>query len=237
MNKKTFTEETFDIAFRSKKTENYSFEVKKLNRRDKQIVKNLTSFKIEGKRCLDIGPGTGRWLKFLKEKNASYLAAVDISSEALKKVELFCDFSEKVDVENESLSFKDNSFDVIISFMVLEHIRDPQNYISEIMRVAKEDAIILISIPNIVSFTSRIRVLLGRLPKAVSSDKTHVKYYTEKELVKMFKIYNVKPIILPTSIILNPFGSKPQLRVASNRFTKSLDDHLLFKVNKNISKF
>ena len=231
MKKKTFTEETFDIAFQSKKREKYSFEYKKLNKRDKQIVKNLISFKIKGKKCLDIGPGTGRWLQFLKANKASYLASVDISSEALKRVEPFCDFLEKKDVENENLSFKNNSFDIIISFMVLEHIRDPQNYISEIIRVAKNDAIILMSIPNIVSFTSRIRVLLGRLPKAVSSDKTHVKYYTERELIKMFKQYNMKPSLLPTSIILNPFVSKPTFRISSNRFTKSLDDHLLFRID------
>mgnify|MGYP003970771463 CR=1 FL=1 len=229
MKKKTFTEEMFDKTFASKENIKYSFDLKKLGKRDQKIVKTLNSFGIDGKRCLDIGPGTGRWLQFLKKNKAAYIAAVDISHIALKNIENVCDFSEKVDVEVEDLPFEENSFDIIISFMVLEHIRNPSNYIAEMIRVAKNGAIILLTIPNIVSFVSRVRVLSGIMPLAVTGDSTHVRFYTKKELIKLFDSYNIKPELIPTSISLNPLNSN-KLKIPSNNITKSLDDHLLIKL-------
>ena len=71
--------------------------------------------------------------------------------------------------------------------------------------------------------------MAGKLPVTVKSDKTHVKFYTKKELNRLFASYNLKVEMIPTSISINPFNPK-SVRLPSNRFLSSFDDHLLFKI-------
>jgi hypothetical protein len=60
---------------------------------------------------------------------------------------------------------------------------DPTNYLSEINRVSKDGAIVHMTIPNILSYYSRLRMLFGLLPVAITSNPTHVKFYSKKSLI------------------------------------------------------
>lgn len=225
----TYTENFFDNVFLEKEIINYSQVTGKMGRRDKQVIKHLQEFGIDGKSCLDVGPGTGRWLQLLKDNGASYLGAVDISAESIMRCSSLCNKIQKADVENDRFDFESNSFDIIVSFMILEHLRNPMNYLSEIIRVAKDKSLILMTIPNITSFVSRIRMILGIMPQAVTCDETHVKFYTKRELKRLFFPHHLKPEVIPTSFSLNPFNTR-SFRIPTNRFLSSLDDHTLFKV-------
>ena len=235
MKNKNAVEDQFDHIVVENVKEQYGFDLDLLRGKDRQIISTLKEYGIKDKKCLDIGPGTGRFVQFLKSENANLICAADISTEALKCCEKYIDESQKIDIEHESLQFNDNSFDVIISFEVLEHLREPDNYISEIIRVAKDGSLVLVSLPNITSLISRIRMLFGLLPVAIASDKTHVSFYRQKDIVKLFGENNLKPIFLPTSISLNPFNAKSKLSVLSNKYISSFDDNLLFcfYVNKS----
>jgi SAM-dependent methyltransferase len=229
MKTKKLVENQFDQIMNIDSGKKYDFSTKNMGRRDRKIVSALVKSGIDGKKVLDVGPGTGRWLTFVKENNAKYLSAVDISQIAIDNVTKLCNEAYKLDIENDKFPFENDSFDIIVCFMVMEHIVDPNLLISEIVRLSKPGGLILITIPNIVSLASRVRMLLGYLPIAVSSDKTHVRYYTKREFRKMFKYYSLYAEQIPTSFSLNPFNTK-QLRVASNRLTKSFDDHLLIRI-------
>jgi 2-polyprenyl-3-methyl-5-hydroxy-6-metoxy-1,4-benzoquinol methylase len=236
MNKnKTYTEGAFDKLFSTKKLMKYEFNTKNMGVRDKKVVAILTEYKINAKTCLDIGPGTGRWLQFLKENGAKKISASDISQESLDRCDSFCDYTQKVDLECEQINIKNKTQDIILCFMVLEHLRDPENLISEISRMIKNEGLIIMSIPNIASFLSRARLLFGFLPRAISSDKTHVKFYTKRELRELFKPFDLCPIIIPTSFSIHPFNSK-KWRISSTSATKSMDDHILFKIVVNKKK-
>lgn len=50
--------------------------------------------------------------------------------------------------DGESLPFKDNLFDVIYSFHVLEHVKKPDHFLQELHRVLKKDGIVYIGVPN-----------------------------------------------------------------------------------------
>ena len=39
-----------------------------LGYKDKTLIKILNDYGIEKKNCLDVGPGSGRWINFLKKK-------------------------------------------------------------------------------------------------------------------------------------------------------------------------
>lgn len=44
--------------------------------------------------------------------------------------------------------FSDNYFDIVVSFQVIEHVRDVNPYLNEIKRVLKDDGIFFVSTPN-----------------------------------------------------------------------------------------
>jgi len=232
MVKKSLNERFFDNIFSAKSAAEYKFDTKDLGYRDIQILNQLNAFDPNQKYCLDIGPGTGRWIGYLRSQNAKFIAAADLSSESLKKCENIADTLVKIDVEKDKFDFPNDHFDIILCFMVLEHIREPENLLKEISRIAKKDSLILFTIPNILSFTSRLRIMLGILPTAVTSDQTHIKFYNKKSLISTFKMFGYSIRIIPTSISLNPLKSK-SLRIPSNNFLSNLDDHILFRVIKN----
>lgn len=58
--------------------------------------------------------------------------------------------------------FADNSFDVAISFEVLEHLFQPEVVLRDIHRVLKPGGVALITVPNVVYLANRLLLLLGR---------------------------------------------------------------------------
>ncbi len=227
---KTLVEDQFDNLFTQKPALKYDFNIKKMGRKDRKIVQCLLEYGIKGKKCLDVGPGTGRWLQFLKNSGAGYLGAIDISQESLNRCSLLCNRTQKAHIESDKFDFEPDFFDVVISIEVLEHLRDPDNYLSEIVRVSKTGGIVLMSTPNVISFISRMRMLFGRLPIAIASDKTHVGFYRKKDIVNLLAPFNMRPQFIPTSISLNPFYQKSKLHIPSVNLISSLDDSLLFMI-------
>lgn len=201
----------------------------KPGRRDQRVIQILNNYGIDGRRCLDIGPGTGRWLHFLKHHGAAHIAAVDVSEEALARARQLGAECRSADLEHEPLAFPTDSFDITLSFMLLEHLKHPQLFVKEALRVTKQSGILLMTIPNIASFRSRLRLLLGFLPVAVSQDPTHVRFYRPRDLQRLFSPYGGVIEIIPTSCSLHPFDSR-KWRVPTNRWLAGLDDHLLFRV-------
>lgn len=227
-----YVENYFDSFFARKRKRNFKFNIKELGIKDRRITQELLRNRIEGKWCLDVGPGTGRWLQFLKQEGADYLSAIDISKESLKRCLSICDHVQQVNFELEEFPYKSDLFDIIISFEVIEHLRNPSLYLSEIYRVAKNNCLLLMSLPNIASFISRVRLLVGELPIAVC-DPTHARFYREKDIVRLFQAYRMKPEFIATSISLNPFRSKSKFCLKSVKLLRTLDDSLLFKITIN----
>ena len=201
------TEAHFDVFFKNKEKREYRFDPKQLGVKDRKIIQTLNAHKIKNSVCLDIGPGTGRWLSFLRQQGSKYTAAVDISNESIQRCSHLCDTIQKANIESDTLAFESNFFDIIISFEVLEHIRYPETLLTEMSRVAKPNSLILMSVPNTVSLISRMRMCLGQLPIS-ANDPTHVKFYRAKDIQKLFQRHRMSPEFLPTSISLDPLSPK-----------------------------
>jgi SAM-dependent methyltransferase len=67
------------------------------------------------------------------------------------------------------LPFPDEIFDLIICTEVLEHLLWPQKLLKEVQRVLSRDGKLLLSVPNIVSFTYRIAWMIGHIPSCAAS--------------------------------------------------------------------
>ena len=224
-------EDHFDTIFSRKERIDYQFDLGKMGVKDRKIAQSLMRYGINGKKCLDVGPGTGRWLLYLSQQGASYLGAIDISTKALERCTPICNRIQKANMETDEFAFDSDFFDIVISFEVLEHLRIPNLYLSEMYRVTKNEGIIIMSIPNITSFISRVRMLFGLLPVAVASDPTHVRFYRQEDIIRLFERFHLKPQFISTSISLNPLNPKSKFRLPSTACTSSLVDSLLFLVH------
>ena len=50
--------------------------------------------------------------------------------------------------DGETLPFDDSSFDLVISFQVLEHVREPDRFLREARRVVRDGGVVLVVTPN-----------------------------------------------------------------------------------------
>lgn len=112
-------------------------------------------------RVLDVGCGTGVFLKYLIDCGYVECFGVDgpneFSARAInrgyKKVEHVADLS------SSKLPFPDESFDLVVSKDVLEHLIDPVFSLTEIHRVLKKDALFLMHVPNHFPLFARIKFM------------------------------------------------------------------------------
>ena len=90
-------------------------------------------------------------------------------------------------IEEENVSFGEK-FDYIIFGDVLEHLHNPQRTIQYCRTLLKENGRILASIPNIMHISVMQQLLRGEFCYTDMGllDRTHIHFFTQKEIVKMF---------------------------------------------------
>ncbi len=121
---------------------------------------------------IDLGCGDRSFIKFANEKG---LIANGF------------DVDDGINFEKDKLSLNDNSIDHIITNSVIEHLHDPNIFLSEIKRVLKNEGNLIIVTPNFRFSYDEFY-----------DDPTHVKPYTEHSLKKVLEMFEFKQIhILP----------------------------------------
>ena len=179
---------------------------------------------------LDLGPGSGRWLDYIKKFNPNRIYAADFNIEIKNKCKKKVDEFKIMDFENGKIDFKSSSMDIIMIIEVLEHVRNYELFLKEIIRISKNGGILIFTMPNILSFISRIRVVFGLLPVAIASDETHVNFFRKKDINRIFKKFNQDVNFYNSTFSLNPFKPKSKLRVKSISLFGGLDDSFIFTV-------
>lgn len=129
-----------------------------------------------GMRVLDLGCGTGYGDKVLASKGLN-VTGIDIDAEAIS-------FARK-NYKDENIEFKvgnilnlkdaDKYFDAVISFEVIEHLKDPDKFLQNINQVLKPGGFFIMSTPN-SEFTS---------PEGGVASPYHTKEFNQKELNKL----------------------------------------------------
>lgn len=128
--------------------------IKKLIDSDEQqlvlVLKTIFSLpKDRNYRLIDIGAGPRHLEKFMP-KNIKYYSL---------------DYHGKHDIifnlDDGRLPIKDESFDIIVCTETLEHLIHPEKLMEELLRIAKKDAVFLLSMPNEYNFLLRLHYLLN----------------------------------------------------------------------------
>lgn len=96
---------------------------------------------------LDVGCAYSFMLNLLGEK-ADKKFGLDFDQEKLKEAKARFKDVHYVSGVGEALPFRDNSFDVVTFFEVLEHVTDENKFVSEISRILKPGGSIMLSVPN-----------------------------------------------------------------------------------------
>lgn len=108
----------------------------------------LKGEKLKNVKLLDAGCGTG----WFSQKALSYQAKVyslDLGDKLLEKTAEKCDYKSKL-IKGDilALPFQNNYFDIVISSEVIEHTHKPKKAIAELVRVLKENGILILTTPN-----------------------------------------------------------------------------------------
>jgi ubiquinone/menaquinone biosynthesis C-methylase UbiE len=120
---------------------------------------------------LEIGCGEGRGIELLKDRCNSFTAIDKIKPVLDELAVKFPDVKFTHDNIPPFNKVEDNAYDVIISFQVIEHIKNDKLYLEEIKRVLKPGGKALITTPNI--------------KKTLTRNPWHIREYTANELTKL----------------------------------------------------
>lgn len=121
------------------------------------VKKFKNNYEVRNKSILDVGCGLGGYVVQLGLEGAKAVGmepSEGYSTVAKKRIKKY-NLQEKcrcVVSSGEIIPLKDNSFDYIICFSVLEHVSDPYSVIDEMVRVVKPGGIIFIQTENYFSF-------------------------------------------------------------------------------------
>lgn len=150
--------------------------------------------KVNGGIMLDIGNGWGRWL--VAGANAGYIpVGIDIRLE-------FCQTARKVlsdlgkngysvvaDLEN--LPFKDNIFDLVWSFSVIQHTHYKRliNCLGHVGRILNNEGITFLEFPNKKGVRNSYKYVKQLEGDRDNYNSWSVRYYTPKEYLEILDIY------------------------------------------------
>lgn len=102
------------------------------------------------KTVLDVACGIGYGSAILANRGASHVTGIDISPEAIafgthqyQAANLLLTTGDAC-----NLVFEDSSFDVVVSFETIEHLKEPEKLLAEISRVLKPKGLCVCSSPN-----------------------------------------------------------------------------------------
>ena len=123
-----------------------------------ETIKILHSIILKEDRVIEIGASDASFKKWFDCDNW-------VTVDKFGSPDLYADLNAR----DSSLPLDDDSVDVVICTEVIEHLTYGSSLVREISRILKKDGRAIISVPNIVSLKSRIKVLFGNLPVSSAS--------------------------------------------------------------------
>jgi 2-polyprenyl-3-methyl-5-hydroxy-6-metoxy-1,4-benzoquinol methylase len=181
-----------------------------------EILKMLAGS--EPLRILDVGCSGGHLAELLRDEG-HHVTGVDLyeSPETSKRVDAFY----RADLEQGIPAEVGGEFDVAIAADVIEHLRNSDQLLKQIVGLLKPGGRLLLSVPNFGHWYPRLRTVLGIFDYDQRGilDKTHVRFYTRRSLLRAirkagFEVQELHVTGLPIDVLQAPPGALKRVVVA-----------------------
>ncbi len=200
--------------------------------RSDAVSRVLEEIDLPDLRMLDIGCAYGektvRWANQLGIPS-SQVYGIEIQRscllEARERLRVIC-----LDIENNDLAFKDESFDLVICSEVFEHIKNIHNLIDEICRITKLGGYFLVTVPNLSAFHNRLLLILGYQPTSMNVFGNHIRGFTYREFVRFTTASGAFALVVRSGHGLYPFP--PGLAKWITRLYPSVSVNILLLLKK-----
>lgn len=136
---------------------------------------------------LDFGSGNGILAKTAKARGWN-VEGYDVDCESTQRV------SKEVDIpiycgDFSTAKWQKQEYDLVTMHQVLEHLKDPRDMLDQLLSRLKKGGVIFIAVPNINSFSARLKFFLERVgirKKRIGRyyDTDHHLYYYTPEVLK-----------------------------------------------------
>jgi methionine biosynthesis protein MetW len=161
-------------------------------------------------KLLDVGCGTGVLSRLLVERGYD-VTGIDLSENAITRCKRKGLDAFQQDL-SERLLFGDEEFDGILMSEVIEHIADTFFVLHELYRVLKKGGVFILTTPNSVFITRRLRYLIGKTPTE-TQNFSHLRFFNKTLLTRImeeanydvinFKGYLFNPLNLSEGFVLD----------------------------------
>ncbi len=149
--------------------------------RRKWIFDRISKFIAPPAKVLEVGCGTGNVSSFLSQKGYAVIGC-ELYTEA---IDMAWPGYLKVQGDSNTLPFKENFFDIVGLFDVIEHFHDDIAPLKEVMKVVKKQGIVVITVPARKELWSYI-----------DEKALHKRRYTKEMLRQIFSEARLTPLLL-----------------------------------------
>lgn len=136
-------------------------------------------------RVLELGSASGYLSGYMEQKLACRVTGLEFDPNATKIAAERTTEVHTVDLDAENvLDVAKNSapYDVFLAAAILEHLKYPERLLQSARELLTDDALIIVSLPNIAYWQMRLMLLSGKFDYEDYGvmDRTHLKLYTRK---------------------------------------------------------
>lgn len=159
-------------------------------------------------KVLEIGSGSGHFAQIIQVEDYTGLEYNDkaIADAKEKGINLIKQTIEEFSKEQE------NTFDVVCSFQVLEHVENPHDYIESSLKVLKKGGLIIFGVPSAES------ILTDNINHTLNFPPHHITRWYNKTFENLEKVFDVELV----SVNNEPVSERLQKSYTINQLTNNI---------------